>query len=144
MLWVFLGGLLGAPARYLVEEALGDRGGFPLATFVVNVVGALALGLLLESLVLAGPETPGSETTGSETTEPESGTRRRVRLCLGTGFLGTFTTYSSFAVQIELLAGGDRLPLAAAYAAASLSAGLAAVALGIWAAHGLRRAGGLR
>ena len=129
MLWVFFGGLLGAPARYLVEEALGDGGGFPLATFVVNVVGALALGLLLESLVLAGAETS---------------MRRRVRLGLGTGFLGAFTTYSSFAVEIELLADGGRLPLAAAYAAASLSAGLAAVALGIWAAHGLRRAGGTR
>ena len=116
MLWVFFGGLLGAPARYLVEEALGDGGGFPLATFVVNVVGALALGLLLESLVLAGAETS---------------MRRRVRLGLGTGFLGAFTTYSSFAVEIELLADGGRLPLAA-------------VALGIWAAHGLRRAGGTR
>ena len=126
MVWVFLGGLLGAPARYLLEAALPSTdSGFPVPTFVVNALGALALGLLLESLVLAG---------GFDT-----GVCRRLRLFLGIGFLGTFTTYSSFAVEIELLLRGDRMSLAAGYAAASLAAGLAAVALGIWAAQQLRR-----
>lgn len=125
MPWVFLGGMFGAPARYAVESLLpGVDDGFPVGTFVVNVAGAFALGLVLESLVLAGPD---------------AGIRRRVRLVLGTGFLGAFTTYSSFAVEIDLLARSDRVGLAAAYGVSSLAVGLLSVALGIWAAHAVRR-----
>lgn len=122
---VFLGGMLGAPARYLVESVIPTADeGFPLATFVVNIAGALALGLLLESLSLAGPDT---------------GMRQRARLFLGTGFLGAFTTYSSFAVEIDLLARADRFGIAVAYAVSSLVLGLVAVAAGVWLAHAVRR-----
>lgn len=125
MVLVFLGGLLGAPARYVAEAHLpGAPDGFPVATFTVNIAGALLLGLLLESLVLAGPDT---------------GRRKDARLCLGTGFLGAFTTYSSFAVELDLLGRGDRLGIAAAYAGSSLLSGLVAVSVGIWLAHAWRR-----
>ncbi|NLG46910.1 fluoride efflux transporter CrcB [Gordonia sp. (in: high G+C Gram-positive bacteria)] len=125
MPWVFAGGMLGAPARYAVESALpGVDGGFPVATFTVNVVGAFVLGLVLESLALAGPD---------------AGIRKRLRLLIGTGFLGAFTTYSSFAVEINLLTTSDRMGVAAAYAASSLVVGLVSVALGIGAAHTARR-----
>ncbi|WP_448221364.1 fluoride efflux transporter CrcB [Gordonia iterans] len=126
MVLVFAGGVLGAPARYFAEANLpGADDGFPVSTFVVNVAGAFALGLLLESLVLGGPD---------------AGLRKRARLCIGTGFLGAFTTYSSFAVEIDLLNRTDRLGIAAAYVASSLVVGLLAVALGIWLAHAARRA----
>ncbi len=126
MVLVFAGGVLGAPARYFAEANLpGAENGFPVSTFVVNVVGAFALGLLLESLVLAGPD---------------AGLRKRARLCFGTGFLGAFTTYSSFAVEIDLLNRTDRIGIAAAYAVSSLLVGLLAVALGSWLAHAARRA----
>ena len=65
--------------------------------------------------------------------------RKRLRLLIGTGFLGAFTTYSSFAVEINLLTTSDRMGVAAAYAASSLVVGLVSVALGIGAAHTARR-----
>lgn len=119
------GGMLGAPARYLVESALPAADGrWPMGTFIVNIVGACALGFLLESLILAGPDT---------------GRRRRMRLFLGTGFLGAFTTYSSFAVQADQLGRGGHPGIAAGYVAASLVTGLVLVGLGIGAAQRLRR-----
>lgn len=128
MLLVFAGGVLGAPARYLAEANWpGAHEGFPVSTLVVNIVGAFALGLLLESLVLAGPDT---------------GMRKRARLFLGTGFLGAFTTYSSFAVEIDLLNRTDRFGVAAVYAVSSLLVGLLMVGLGIALAHAARRARG--
>lgn len=127
MLMVLAGGMLGAPARYGVETLLPGSGGIPWATFLVNVGGALVLGLLLESLVLAGDDT---------------GSRRRWRLFLGTGFCGAFTTYSSFAVQLVELGRDGRAGVALGYAAASLATGLAATVLGIAAAHAARRAAG--
>ncbi|MFZ2510916.1 MAG: fluoride efflux transporter CrcB [Gordonia sp. (in: high G+C Gram-positive bacteria)] len=122
---VFVGGMLGAPARYGVEHVLpAAAGGFPLGTFAVNVVGAFLLGLLLESLILSGPDT---------------GVRNRLRLFLGTGFLGAFTTYSSFAVQLDRLGRGGHASTAVGYAAVSLAVGLALVALGIWVAQRARQ-----
>ncbi|GAC57064.1 protein CrcB homolog [Gordonia hirsuta DSM 44140 = NBRC 16056] len=125
MLLVLAGGMLGAPARYGVESVLpSDPGGFPVGTFAVNIVGSAVLGLLLETLLLAGPDT---------------GARNRLRLLWGTGFLGAFTTYSSFAVELDALGRGGHAVLAAGYAAASLAGGLAAVGIGIGAAQRIRR-----
>lgn len=124
MLPVVLGGMLGAPARYAVDALLpAAPRGYPWSTFAVNVAGALLLGLLLESLVRSGED---------------RGRRRRIRLFAGTGFLGAFTTYSSFAVQLVQLVRDGRPVLAVAYAAASLAAGLAAAAAGVVLAGALR------
>ncbi len=130
MLLVLLGGMLGAPARYAVDTLLpGVPDGFPWSTFTVNVAGAFALGLLLESLVRSGEDRGG---------------RRRLRLLIGTGFLGAFTTYSSFAVQLVLLAHDGRVGMAFGYAAASLATGLAAVAAGVFLAGRPRSRGVVR
>lgn len=127
MAMVFLGGVLGAPARYGVDVALpSGPDGFPWSTFIVNVAGAFALGLLLEALTSLG----GAECL------------RRARAFLGTGFLGAFTTYSSFVVQLDQLGRHGQPELAAAYAAASLVAGLAAAFLGLCVAQTLRRRAG--
>lgn len=114
---VLLGGLLGAPARYAVSLAAPTRPGqWPTATFVVNVVGAFLLGLLLATL----------ERRGSDT-----GSRRRLRFLIGTGFLGAFTTYSTLALDADLLVRDHHTGLAIGYALASLAIGLCATVAGL-------------
>ena len=115
LLLVFLGGCLGTLARWGVGAAIGDAGYWPMGTFTVNLVGCLALGWLLEGLARSGPD---------------EGWRRLVRLCLGTGFCGSFTTYSSLATETVLL-GRDRPVLAASYLAVSVVAGVLTAWVGV-------------
>lgn len=123
---VLVGGLVGAAGREAVAQALPTApGAFPVATFVVNAAGAFVLGALLELLVRAGGD---------------HGWRHRVRLVLGTGALGAFTTYSTFAVEAVDLARHRHLALALAYVVASLAAGLLAAGLGIGLVAGGDRA----
>ena len=112
---VALGGFFGAAARDLIEQAVATPpDGFPWGTLAVNLSGALALGLLVELLVHVG--------------HPGHG---RLRLLVGTGFLGAFTTYSALAVETDLLVHGKRPGLAAAYLATSVIGGLAATVAGM-------------
>ncbi|MFW0874434.1 fluoride efflux transporter FluC [Rhodococcoides corynebacterioides] len=122
---VAVGGGLGTALRYGVESALPHTDtGWPTGTFVVNVVGSFVLGLLLEALSRRGSDT---------------GPRLRLRLLLGVGFCGALTTYSTFALEIVESLRRGAAPLAAAYGAASIVAGLAAAAAGIAAAGAVRR-----
>ncbi|MFW6775026.1 CrcB family protein [Nocardioides sp. CPCC 205120] len=124
VLVVLVGGATGTAARAAATLlAPTPHGGVPWAVGVVNVTGALLLGLLLGSL--AG--------------RPETGRRRRTRLLLGTGVLGGFTTYSALAVDTVLLL-DDRALAAAAYAAGSLLLGLVAAGLGLLVGARLGRA----
>lgn len=108
LLLVIVGGMLGTAARLAVALLVPDTGGFPLATFIVNALGALLIGVLAARL-------PGSSD---------------LRVFLGTGILGGFTTYSAFAVgTVELWV--DVPLVAAAYALASLVFGVAAATLGV-------------
>lgn len=118
---IVLGGALGTTARHSVQSAFpADAGGFPWATLAVNVSGAFLLAALLELVVLV-PD--------------DRGRRRALRLGLGTGLLGGYTTYSTFVLE-SLTLGGSGHPLAAlAYDAVSLTGGflaawLAATAVG--------------
>lgn len=108
------GGMAGAIARYVFAIAV-DRmwlGSFPLATFLINVIGSFAFGLV----VALGLE---RATIGPD-----------MRLALTTGFLGAFTTFSTFEFETNrLLVAGSWLT-AALYVALSLIAGLAAVQIG--------------
>lgn len=122
---VAVGGAIGSLARYLVSLSLPTPdGGWPTATLVVNLAGALILGLLLEDQALRGAD---------------HGRRRLVRLFAGAGFCGGLTTYSTLALEIDLLAAGDHVGLAAAYAVVSVVGGLLATAGGIWLAVAVRR-----
>lgn len=106
---IFLGGCAGALARAGLAEAFpADPGTWPWATFGINVAGAFLLGFVAWI--------------------PRTDARRAVA---GTGFCSAFTTFAT--VQIELLEMLDesRFGLAAAYAGASVAAGLAAVALSV-------------
>lgn len=113
---VTLGGAVGSVLRYAVSLVTPQPQGWPLGTLAVNVVGAFALGLLLEGLARRGPETPA---------------RRRVRLTLGTGLLGGFTTYSSLALEVERLLSDGAVGVAVGYAAATLLAGTVAAVVGV-------------
>lgn len=122
---VFIGGALGTGGRYGVEQWLpAAPGGWPWGTFLVNLVGAYVLGLALESLLRAGPD---------------AGWRRRMRLLVGTGFCGGFTTYSTFMLD-TLTLGDDGSPgEAVTYAGVTVILGLACAAGGIATARLLVR-----
>jgi CrcB protein len=111
--------VVGTAARYAVGELVPPWGVFPAATFCVNVVGAFALGVLLEALARRGADV---------------GARQRLRLLAGAGFLGAFTTYSTLAVDVDVLLRGGHASVAVVYALASVVVGFAASTFGIWAA----------
>ncbi|MEE2032010.1 FluC/FEX family fluoride channel [Rhodococcus chondri] len=114
---VALGGLAGTGARYALGSVYpAAPGTWPSATFGINIVGAFALGILLESLVRSGPDT---------------GRRRLVRLAAGTGALGSFTTYSALVLDVNLLVRDGHPALATVYAGVSVLAGVIAAAAGI-------------
>ncbi|MBA3801039.1 MAG: fluoride efflux transporter CrcB [Geodermatophilaceae bacterium] len=114
LLLVALGSALGAPARYLLDRFIQgshDRV-LPWGTLTINVTGSFALGLLFG---LAS----------------QSGMDSRVLAAVGTGFLGSYTTFSTFTWETVRLI-EDRAYLAAlSNVALSLFAGLAAVSAGI-------------
>jgi len=110
---VVAGGVIGSAARLGLGLALPTPGGsglgaVPWATLIANVAGAFLIGVLAARL----PSSSG------------------VRILLGTGVLGGFTTYSAFAVGSVALWHAQPW-LAAAYAIGSLVLGLAAAALGL-------------
>lgn len=113
---VFVGGAGGTLARFGIAELLPSPTGLPLGILLINISGALLLGLVLETLVHRGPD---------------EGRRRSVRLLAGTGFLGGFTTYSALAVDALLLLGTGRALEGGAYLVGSVVLGLAAGALGV-------------
>jgi fluoride exporter len=103
-----LGGI-GAMLRFLLDGAVAGRlrGAFPYGTFAVNISGALLLGLVV-----------GAGVDGGES-----------RL-LGTGLLGAFTTFSTWALESHRLGEDGRLALGAVNFAVSLAVGLLAAWLG--------------
>lgn len=115
-LLVAVGGFVGTFARYATSRAIDGSTAWPLATLVVNIAGAFALGLLIERLASGGAE---------------SSRARDVRLLVGTGFLGSFTTYSSFAVETERLLAEGAGGTAVGYVAMTLVVGLLACAAGM-------------
>jgi CrcB protein len=115
MLWVALGGALGSVARLKVSGWVLHRtveGRFPLGTFLVNVAGCLAIGIL------------GGFAAKEDLLSPAA------RLFLFTGLLGGFTTFSAFGLETFYLMRRGELLVAGAYVAASVLVGLVAVWIG--------------
>lgn len=111
LLWVALGGAAGSVTRYGVGIAAARLLGlaFPWGTLAVNILGGLAMG------VLAARTTPDNES---------------IRLLIGVGFLGGFTTFSTFSLETVRLM--EHQPgFAALYAAASLLLSVGACWLGL-------------
>lgn len=117
ILLVVAGGLPGAAARAAIERALpvSDHS-YPWATFVINLAGAFILGCLLEALIRA---------------RQDAAWRTPVRLALGTGFCGAFTTYSTLAMESVLLARHGSWWTGAIYVVASVVGGLVMASAGI-------------
>lgn len=114
------GGAIGAWLRYMATRAytfaIGpvSAAAFPWATLTVNVLGSAAMGLLIGWLARYGAQG-----------EP-------LRLLLGVGVLGGFTTFSSFALEFAVFIQRGQIGLAALYVAVSLAAGFAALFAGLW------------
>ncbi|WP_333585930.1 fluoride efflux transporter CrcB [Phenylobacterium sp.] len=116
IIFVALGGGAGAVARYLLGAAslrhLGTA--WPYGTFVANVSGGLAMGLLVAWLAHRGVAD-----------------QERMRLFLGVGLLGGFTTFSAFSLEVALMIERRELALAAAYASASVLMSVGALFAGM-------------
>ncbi|GAA2245125.1 CrcB family protein [Rarobacter faecitabidus] len=120
---VFAGGAVGTCARYGITLLVPGMT-FPAAILAVNLVGAFTLGWLGEALVLR------VRTVSA---------RSSLRLLLGTGVLGGFTTYSAFAGDTARFLRDGNLRLGFAYALISIVVGAIAGMAGIRAGGRLRR-----
>lgn len=116
LLLVFVGGTLGTAAREALSLAFPPLDGVPYAIFAINIVGALMLGVLLESLARRGPD---------------RGRRQRLRLLLGTGVMGGFTTYSALATDTAQLIGAGAIGAGLAYGLGTVLVGAIATGAGI-------------
>ena len=115
-LLVGLGGFIGANARFVVARLVGAlfETRFPLGTFVINVSGSFLLGVL--GTVVAQKVMPNSEAA---------------RLALGVGFLGAFTTFSTFEFETHALFDDGSWLTATTNMFASVFVGLVAVRVGM-------------
>jgi CrcB protein len=115
-LLVGLGGFIGANARFVVARLVGAlfETRFPLGTFVINVSGSFLLGIL--GTIVAQKVMPNSEA---------------MRLALGVGFLGAFTTFSTFEFETHALLEDGSWLTAAMNMFGSLFVGLLALRAGI-------------
>ena len=113
VVWVMLAGGLGSGARFLIGvwaiAAIGPQ--FPYGTLIVNLVGSFALGLVAQ-LAMAGVISV------------------EMRAAIGAGFLGGFTTYSSFNQETIAMFSGGATGAAVLNIAITLAGGLAAGLLG--------------
>jgi CrcB protein len=111
---ISLGAMGGATARYKLSTWVTvHSGGFPWATFWTNISGSLVLGFLLVLLIERFPPT------------------RYARAFVGTGFLGAYTTFSTFSVETDVLLKDGHFAVAGAYVASSLVLGIAVAWLGV-------------
>ncbi|GAB2939149.1 fluoride efflux transporter CrcB [Micromonospora polyrhachis] len=111
---VAVGGALGSAARYGLAVLWPNPGGLPWATLTTNLLGCALLGALMQAVT--------KRVTA----------HRLLRPFLGTGVLGGFTTFSTYAVETRQLLASGRPGLALAYALGTLVGALFAVRLGMW------------
>lgn len=109
---IFAGGVIGALLRASLSEAwVVEPGSWPWPTFAVNVLGALLLGYFVTRMQERLPVLPWG------------------RPFVGTGFCGALTTFSAMQLEIFDMVDLGHYGLAAAYVAASITAGMVAVVL---------------
>ena len=122
LLLVVLGGGAGAAARYAVGSHAWRLFGtaWPFGTFICNVLGGLAMGLLVGFLAHRG---------GAD--------QERLRLLFGVGVLGGFTTFSAFSLETALMIEKSRYAQALTYVSASVLLSVAALFAGLIVARRL-------
>jgi CrcB protein len=115
LLSVSLGGALGALARYFVATSVNQWGGssFPWGTLLVNVAGSFLIGALYVLIV------------------ERAALPQELKMIVMTGFLGAFTTFSTFSLEAFGLYEQGQLLVALGYVAGSLILCLVAVTLGV-------------
>lgn len=120
-LLVGAGGALGAMGRYGVGTLVGRvwHGGFPLGTLTVNIVGSLAIGLLVGFLARYTPEW-----------------QAQARLFLAVGLFGGFTTFSAFSLDAVTLMERGQLGSAFGYALVSVVLSIVALFVGLLVMRG--------
>ncbi len=111
LLSVMAGGAIGAALRFLVGAALPARAGWPWGTFTVNLAGGFAMGLLA-AYVMRGQASEA------------------LRLFVGVGILGGFTTFSAFSLEGFQMVERGAWGMATGYALASVIGSIAALAAG--------------
>lgn len=116
LLFVALGGAIGAVGRFVVMSAVGHfaHAGFPWGTLTVNVLGAFVLGAVIELSALVWSPSP------------------EIRAMVVVGMLGAFTTFSTFSMDLYYLLDRGAILNASAYAVGSVLVCLAAFSLGLF------------
>lgn len=120
LLNVAVGGAFGAALRYQLGRAMTGWLGpaamtaFPWATLAVNAIGSLLMGFLAGWLALRG-----------------GAAGEQLRLLLGVGLLGGFTTFSAFSLELVLLIERGQLALAALHALLSVALGVCGLFAGL-------------
>ncbi len=112
--WVVLGSALGAPARYLLDRFISSRHErvLPWGTWVINITGCFALGVL----------------TG---VSQKYGVDARLVAAADTGFLGSYTTFSTFTWETMRLVEDGAFLAAVINVVVSTGVGVAAAAVGL-------------
>lgn len=114
---VAVGGAFGASARYALNLLFARSfAPFPSATFFINVTGSFLIGFLLVVL----------------TEKFDAG--ENLRLFLTIGFLGAYTTFSTFEFETLMLVRDKQLPMAIFYVSMSFAVGLIGAGAGVWLA----------
>ncbi len=113
---VGIGGFIGANARYWTGVWVSARhqSGFPYGTLAVNLLGSFILGLLTAIWVSRGGGDP------------------RLKLLIGTGFLGAFTTFSTYMVESVTLLWDGKVSMALIYVLGSVVLGMLLAFGGMW------------
>ena len=114
---VMIGGAIGAGFRFHIGRvALQNMGpGFPWGTWIVNILGGFLMGILAGELMRHTPEQG----------EP-------LRLFLGVGVLGGFTTFSAFSLELFAMIERGNAGLAGAYAVSSVAGSVVLLLAGVW------------
>ena len=111
--YVFLGGGLGAMARYSIARLIPyPQEGFPIATFIANFVSCIVLGLVMGYVI-------------------DKGLSSKMQLLLMTGFCGGFSTFSTFSVETYTLLDNGEIGIALGYIGLSIAVCLACIFAGI-------------
>lgn len=118
LLFVFIGGGIGASLRYLLSGSVFDFNNAFIGTLIINVIGCLFLGFVSYFAV-------------------KNDFNNNLKLFLTTGIAGGFTTFSTFSLETFKLFQSNEALIAFSYIFASLFLGLASILIGISAAKGL-------